>query len=303
MYYYIFCEIVWVTSTLSSLFLIGHQVLPNLEELALGKTDFGVLRQQGQLCKLKVLHVIFDESDVFPVGLLQNVHNLEKVVLTECSYKEIFSYTEVEVHAERLAQIKSLKLKRLWNMEHLWKPDSKLDSFIQNLEILDIESCNNIQILVPSSASFKNLAALKICRCAGSINLVKSSTVKSLLHLREMKISSCDKMTVVVANDGDEQVEIVFSKLKWLFLEALPSLTSFCSGDYAFNFPSLEHLIVTKCPKMNIFAAGVIKTPRLREVQNGALNEECWSGDLNTTIQHLHEKMVCTDSISSLTFP
>ncbi|XP_024040890.1 uncharacterized protein LOC18041576 isoform X3 [Citrus clementina] len=259
--------------------LIGQQVFANLEELTLSKCIFTTWRQ-AQFHKLKILHFISDGSDFFQVGLLQNIHNLEKLVLSTCEYKKIFSCEEVEEHAEGIAQIKSLKLKKLWLIEeHLWNPDSKLDSFLQNLEFLEVKKCAlSLISLVPSSASFRNLTVLKVCNCWQLISLVTPQTAKTLVQLRELRVSECNRLEEIVANDGDADDEIVFSKLKWLFLESSESITSFCSGNYAFSFPSLEDLIVENCPKLNTFSAGVLKTPRLQAVQNWELGEDFWAG-------------------------
>lgn len=248
------------------------------------------------LSKLKVLNVSYDdESAVFPLGLLQRARNLEKLVLSYGSYKEICSSEEVEEHAGRLTHIKTLKLNKLSDPTHMWKQDSKLDLMLQNLDILEIKYCGNMMNLVPSRASFRNLTVLEVCDCERLVSVVTSPTAKSLVQLRKMTISKCKMVTEVIASDqGDVvKVEIVFNKLKELFLESLESLRSFCSGaNYAFNFPCLEDLIVIKCPNMKTFSAGVLKTPRLWDVQNLELNEACWAGDVNTTIQQLHEKMV-----------
>ncbi|KDO48535.1 hypothetical protein CISIN_1g036454mg, partial [Citrus sinensis] len=272
---------------------VNHvDVFANLEELTLSKCIFTTWRQ-AQFHKLKILHFISDGSDFFQVGLLQNIHNLEKLVLSTCEYKKIFSCEEVEEHAEGIAQIKSLKLKKLWLIEeHLWNPDSKLDSFLQNLEFLEVKKCAlSLISLVPSSASFRNLTVLKVCNCWQLISLVTPQTAKTLVQLRELRVSECNRLEEIVANDGDADDEIVFSKLKWLFLESSESITSFCSGNYAFSFPSLEDLIVENCPKLNTFSAGVLKTPRLQAVQNWELGEDFWAGDVNTTLQHLKEKV------------
>ncbi|KAL5825703.1 hypothetical protein ACOSQ3_021766 [Xanthoceras sorbifolium] len=72
-------------------------------------------------------------------------------------------------------------------------------------------------------------------------------------------------------------------------LTDLSNLTSFCSGNYTLNFPSLEELDVIGCPKMKFFSLGVLSTPMLQQIKcsSGYYNLE---GDLNTTIQWIHEE-------------
>lgn len=106
--------------------------------------------------KLKVLNVTYDdESAVFPLGLLQRVHNLGKLLLSYSSYKEICSSEEVEKHAGRLAHIKALKLNKLSDLTHMWKQDSKLDLMLQNLEILEIKYCGNMMFWFHPEHLFK----------------------------------------------------------------------------------------------------------------------------------------------------
>ncbi|KAH9686749.1 hypothetical protein KPL70_014489 [Citrus sinensis] len=111
-------------------------------------------------------------------------------------------------------------------------------------------------------------------------------------------------MTEVVINDkeGVEKEEIVFSKLKALILCDLESLTSFCSANYTFRFPSLEYLEVIGCPKMKIFTTGESITPPRVNVQYGETsNQRRWANnDLNQTIQQLHaQKLLAVQSAIS----
>ncbi|KAK3198744.1 hypothetical protein Dsin_022159 [Dipteronia sinensis] len=95
-----------------------------------------------------------------------------------------------------------------------------------------------------------------------------SPVAKSLVQLTEMSISYCRKITEVIGNHGDVILdEISFTKLKSLKLQKLPSLTSFCSGNFILKFPSLETLDVIGCPNMKIFSQGDLTTQKLQKVK------------------------------------
>lgn len=253
---------------------------------------------QGRLPKrlfrnLKILEVVNDKAENFPICFLHRFNNLETLELRCSSYNEIFSYKEAEKHAGTL-QIKCLKLWELSDLMHLWKQDCKLDSVVENLEILEVWWCDNLVNLVPSSASFGDLTTLEVWYCKCLKHLLSSSTAKSLVHLMKLRIDECKLMTEIISNEGNvAEDEIAFSKLKWLSLEKLESLTSFHSGKHTFEFPALEDLFVIECRNMKIFSLRYVNAPRLREVrQNWGLGKGCWEGDLNATIHELHKKKV-----------
>ncbi|KAH9752713.1 hypothetical protein KPL71_014810 [Citrus sinensis] len=113
-----------------------------------------------------------------------------------------------------------------------------------------------------------------------------------------MLVYGCRAMREVVINDEDGaanfEEEIVFTKLKILYLYDLDSLTSFCSANYTFKFPSLEDLSIIGCPKMKIFTKGELNAPlRVNFYYGERDDQQPWANnDLNTIIQHLHaEKM------------
>ncbi|XP_044482300.1 uncharacterized protein LOC123208802 isoform X2 [Mangifera indica] len=174
---------------------------------------------------------------------------------------------------------------------------------LPNLEILEVNYCSRLMTLVPLSGSFQNLKVLKVSLCNGLImKLITLSMAKSLTQLRELSISYCDMLTEIVDNEGDAtSTEIVFNGLNKLSFKGLKNLKCFCFGNYSFNFPSLEELIIGDCPNLEIFCQGSICTPKLDrfiykyEVGEfvGAKNVrevEIGDNDLNTTIQQEYQE-------------
>ncbi|KAL5756983.1 hypothetical protein ACOSQ2_021729 [Xanthoceras sorbifolium] len=261
--------------------------------LRLSANDIRILLQkfpQHPFSNVESLKVVNDESSIaFPLDIVQRFQSLEALILKGSSYKEIFSCEEIEKYAEMLAQIKYLRLDRLDNLEAVWKQGSKLDLLLHNLQSLRVYHCNSLIVLVPTSASFQNLRSMKVSDCNGLGSLVTTTIAKSLVQLERMEISNCNTMTEIVANEEVKEDEIIFNKLETMSLTDLSNLTSFCSGNYTLNFPSLKELAVTGCPKMKFFSLGVLSTPMLQKIEcsSGNYNLE---GDLNTTIQWIHEE-------------
>ncbi|TXG69582.1 hypothetical protein EZV62_004517 [Acer yangbiense] len=267
-------------------------VLPNLEELGLDGRKIKMVWQRPfpeiLFPKLKFLEIQNDESTVLSPNCLPRSHNLERLSLENSSYEWIFSCEEIEEYP----QIKSFHVNGLGNLKQIWKQDSKVDTILQNLENLVVHSCGSLVTLLPPSTSFQNLTVLRVNDCR-LINLISSSTAKSLMQLKEMEIEDCNMMTEVVTGDeaGIED-EINFKNLKSLKLIYLSRLTRFCSGNYNFNFPSLEILKVASCPKMRIFSSIAANTPMLGEIELDWKSYYC-DGDVNKTMERIHEKELC----------
>ena len=147
--------------------------------------------------------------------------------------------------------------------------------------------------LVPSSvASFQNLATLDVRSCGSLRSLISPSMAKNLVQLKTLITRGSYMMGEIVANEGDQEAadEITFRKLQHMELVDFPNLTSFSSsGGCVFSFPSLEHLEVKGCPKMEIFSPSLLTTPKLKSVKL-EYDEWHWQDDLNTTIQTLFRK-------------
>ncbi|KAJ4721537.1 Disease resistance protein [Melia azedarach] len=284
-----------------SLFLV-EKVFPNLEELKLRGKDLAMIWRgrfpKHLLSKIKLLHIVNDESESFPLELLDIFDNLEKLGFTWSSYKEILSSGHVEKNVGKLAKIKSLELSGLNVLKQLWKQNSKMEPTLQNLEILKVLNCQNLTILLPSSPSFQHLKELQISGCKRLVNLATSTAAKSLVQLVKITVRKCSGMTEVVAAASSEVDNIIFRKLESLTLVNLESLASFCSGNCTFRFSSLEYLCVIDCPKMKIFCRGEISTPRIQVRFGQGLNERRWESDLNKTIEQLHGQKLLQESSS-----
>ncbi|KAH9752594.1 Disease resistance protein [Citrus sinensis] len=277
-----------------------EKILPNLTELSLSGKDAKMILQadfpQHLFGSLKRLVIAEDDSAGFPIwNVLERFHNLEILTLFNFSFhEEVFSMEGcLEKHVGKLATIKELELYRHYHLKQLCKQDSKLGPIFQYLEILKVYHCQSLLILLPSSSvSFGNLTKLVASGCKELMHLVTSSTAKTLVRLVSLGVYGCRAMTEVVINDKDgvEKEEIVFRKLKTLELCDLDSLTSFCSANYTFEFPSLQELGVICCPKMKIFTTGESITPPGVYVWYGeTADQRCWANnDLNATIQQLH---------------
>ncbi|XP_017984303.1 PREDICTED: uncharacterized protein LOC18586575 [Theobroma cacao] len=221
-------------------------------------------------------------------------------------------------HAWTITSLKELCLFALPELTHLWKEEYHPIPAFCELRNLKVWDCGKLKILVPSSVLFKNLRTLEILRCHGFVNLIACSTAKSLVQLTSMTISDCVMIEEITACECDEvEGGIAFAQLKCLKLSCLPTLASFNLRNQGLEFPILEKVIVTGCPKMKIFSEGDLSTPMLQRVQfvesedeacsedegdlrtpmlrrvqfveseDGACSEDegCWEGNLNTTIQ------------------
>ncbi|XP_044495971.1 uncharacterized protein LOC123218550 [Mangifera indica] len=180
---------------------------------------------------------------------------------------------------------------------HLWRGNFQPCNAFQNLKTLKVSECDSLENSCFSMLSLQNLRTLQVSKCDGLRYLLTPSKAKTLNRLKRMNVSECKLMVEIITHLGDEVVEnsIVFGKLDCLELHCLSSLKSFSGGDYSFEFPLLEKVIVRKCLKMETFCHGVLSTPSLQRLQltDGGEDavEECWEGNLNSTIQYLFKNM------------
>ncbi|KAK8689483.1 hypothetical protein V6N13_088200 [Hibiscus sabdariffa] len=281
---------------------------PSLEKL--GIIDMGNLRKlcndqipMGSFSKLKVLKLMGfpKQSDVIPSAFFLSLYKLERLVVDDATFSEIFQCEGIEekMQAWELASFSDLWLSRLPDLMHLWKEDfqSQPPIFFQNLKTLKVLECPKLKHLVPSTVSFQNLTTFEISRCHGLRTLITPSTAKSMVQLKSMRITDCKKLEGIVEDASDStNVIIIFKHLEYFRLQSLPALTSFCSGYYHFMFPSLVELVAIECPEFSYFCKGEVSTPSLKSVRPTEEGDRSFTDkDLNTTIEGLYSEQARND--------
>ncbi|KAL5807574.1 hypothetical protein ACOSQ3_030460 [Xanthoceras sorbifolium] len=279
--------------------LLDKVPLTNLESLGLDWKWFEKEALHEKLpeysCKLKFLTVrgFHKTADICVFCFLHKLPNLEKLQVFQGFFKEVFLCEGLSCEEEHVEapsyKLSHLRLFYLFDSLHLWEENSLSSKVFQSLEILEVIKCGNLKGLVPSSVSFQNLTTLKVLMCNKLLNLVAVPTAKSLVQLTKLIVSKCKMIEEIIIHEGDEvEDRIIFKKLSYLELQCLPSLTSFYSGNYTIEFPSLTQVSVRECPNIKIFSRGVLSAPRLCKIQTSeAEGDGFWEGNLNTTIQHM----------------
>ncbi|XP_010546649.1 PREDICTED: probable disease resistance protein At4g27220 [Tarenaya hassleriana] len=205
----------------------------------------------------------------------ENLTQLEEIVVIDCmSISEIFGDEECEedeireeIDGFKYLQLRCLTLKHLPALVSFCSkqslPSTSQSSRTESVPLLDekfqfprLETLELVSLRIEkiwrmpeSSSSFKELAKLIIDGCEYLEFVLSSSMVCRLEHLKQLEISNCKKMRqIVFAEEPNCHKTTLFPQLVILKMDNLQNLTSFYSGDCA-EFPSLEHLLIRKCPQ------------------------------------------------------
>ncbi|XP_017622802.2 uncharacterized protein LOC108466931 isoform X3 [Gossypium arboreum] len=296
---------------------LSLQCFPNLKLLNLQffpeastTLPYSFIRSLPKLQKLVINNASISEI-VRPKGLSHKERHtsafsqLKELSLSELPELTLNTLFEGRNHKERhtsaFSQLKELSLSELpeLTLKTLFEGlinEERHTSACYQLEALRLSQLPELTLktLEPFLLSFKNLLSMEVSRCHGSISLMACSTAKSLMLLERLSIADCELIEEIISCEGEDlQGSIVFPKLKELRLSHLPSIASFSLAHHSLEFPVLQMVIVTECPKMKNFCQGELSTPRLEQMhltgdEDGELQ---WEGNLNTTIKHMFDQM------------
>jgi len=280
----------WHAKSSSSYLGEGNHRQDNLEELCLSRLTnceilYSFLHRNPNLTSLSLNRSSF--IDTMPLLMAPEIKNLGVV-----------------------PKLKSLKLTELPDLETI---GFEGDVVLERIELLILRNCPGLVNIMPSSVTLAHLTNLEVVNCDGIQKLMPLSAAKSLVQLKSIKVFKCESMEEIVENDNTGEVDkteeneyenagkvdIVFRQLKVIELVSLKKLNCF-SKSCVFEFPSLEKLVVSACPKMKNFSENLKSTPLLRIIFVVHEKEKkigYWKEDLNTTIQEIYQEKVCSYAV------
>ncbi|KAG6703264.1 hypothetical protein I3842_07G075400 [Carya illinoinensis] len=223
------------------LFLVEEVAFPSLETLVISYMNKLMIIWHNRLVadsfrNLQTLRIRFCEDllHVFQSNMLRRFRSLEAVHINDCgSLQEVIELqgkNDTETHVVTVTQLKELYLIRLPKLKHIWNEDFQ------------------------GILSFENLQTVFVIRCGNLKSLFPASVARTLLQLKKLSIDSCGVEAIV--ERGREAVSrLVFPKVTYLKLKALPNLKWFSSGLQTSEWPLLTELDVSECYQVEIFSS------------------------------------------------
>ncbi|XP_031397292.1 uncharacterized protein LOC116208161 [Punica granatum] len=129
---------------------------------------------------------------------------------------------------------------------------------------------------------FTNLTALKVENCRSLKNILNPNMVSELPWLATLEIRDCAMLeAVIVGEKKARRRNIRLGKLRYITLESLPKLVSFCPRGCLFECPSLKGMTLKNCPEMRTFTSPHLKEKALNAMGENSKESYSSSGDID----------------------
>ncbi|MED6184078.1 hypothetical protein PIB30_043928 [Stylosanthes scabra] len=237
--------------------------ISKVEVLSMKSKDTSVLyswlqgSENDKLEYLRALRLDFDDEgdskySTSAFEILKRTAKLEKIIIiNSTSHEKIPFLPQNSSNGQDrfLEQLESLVLFFLFKLSSFKGLES-----LSKLQQLYIYQCPHLEIIEQYPP---NLKVLYVEGCHRLQYLFISSAARTLKHLEKLQVQDCKSLKDIVRKgpeDGTTTEEIIFERLRIIWLENLESLECFYSGNAASKLPSLDQAAIWKCPKMTIFS-------------------------------------------------
>ncbi|KAM5572737.1 putative disease resistance protein [Rosa sericea] len=188
------------------------------------------------LPKLTALEVLISDPDILPAKFFSD--RLEKYQIF-IQPKRVWQCS-TPMHETTLNKL-LLELTTGYDLDQVLKELLKRCGDLRFIGTKDVD----FSFIMKTEVVMSSLTTLEVSNCDGLKYLLSSSMARSLVKLKQLKISSCKAMEEIVST-RESQNNIIY-KLEILELYQLPNLARFCTAGSCIEFPSLERLYMQQC--------------------------------------------------------
>jgi hypothetical protein len=128
---------------------------------------------------------------------------------------------------------------------------SQAPNVLSNLVVLELQEMENLGNLFKGKLNLYNLKSITIKSCPLLVFLFEVSTSQNLVLLETLKISNCEGLKTIIADErregNNKSLASVFSKLKVIDIEICHRLESILPFLSAQDLPVLEAIRISEC--------------------------------------------------------
>ncbi|XP_027337392.1 uncharacterized protein LOC113851106 [Abrus precatorius] len=202
-------------------------------------------------------------------------YSLKTLKLENCEIQPCAIPSNILPYLKSLKELEKLTLQGLSELTHVWEKNGQGTLSFQNLQVVFVIDCENLQNLFPVVLA------------------------KNLKKLDKIKIENCDGLLEIVGKEEDTALGItekfVFPCLTCLNLYVLPQLTYFYPGTFILECPTLYRLSVWRCLKLKLFENAQLEG----EGNNNSINGQFLFPDVKA-ISNFEELILSWKHISAL---
>ncbi|RWR97688.1 disease resistance-like protein isoform X1 [Cinnamomum micranthum f. kanehirae] len=186
--------------------------------------------------------------------------------LAHCSYFDLGYHRTIRKLSELgLANMKELKECRIEDcdkMDTLFDGDQQQETcaLLPNLKKLEIISLPELRSLCDGPllpGSLSKLKLLKLFCCDNLKKVFQLGIIRQLCCLEFLRVQDCSNMKEIIEIEEEmsmsvasHTLNVISYNIKEIALSFLPELVSICRGFSNFEWPSLETIYISQCPKL-----------------------------------------------------
>ncbi|XVF30826.1 hypothetical protein REPUB_Repub16aG0091400 [Reevesia pubescens] len=228
--------------------------LINLENICYGQLKAGSFSQLKTM-KVRGCHTL---KNLFSVSVARGLCQLQEIYVRNCrNMAKIVVADEKEgnigeIEENGILEFPQLRTLKLWSLPELkifYSAEERVSSSRQEGIQSTIDASSDVVTpFFNQKIAFPSIEELVLSYCNNLKYVFTSSSVKSFVELKTLKIECCNKIEEVISVTQGlvEEERVVFPKLEHLNLDHLLKLKRFCCGS-PIEFPSPKKVTIWSC--------------------------------------------------------